>query len=196
MSKSFVLKRPDGTLAGYLVAGPDALRLRAEGLPAAGGELTLLDQESHEARRALDSTQQEQSLRGMDEELADAYAMGGGRVLFATSEAALKQAARALAEREAWKERETAQRRRNEGEHASSAERPAGETDDAQPEKAGREDARTYAQMEDGRRAILMQRRWPPPPCLRGAHNEHGQWLLLMGKTAGKPGEPQRCDGT
>ena len=58
MGRSFVLRQPGGAMAGYLVTSREMLKLRASGIPTAGGELTLMDAQGEQSRRLLQSTQQ------------------------------------------------------------------------------------------------------------------------------------------
>lgn len=193
MSRSFVLKRPDGTITGYLVVGQDSLWLRAEGIPADGGELTLLHGAGTQTRLALASTQQEQALRGGGGEITAAYALGGGRVLFATGEEALKLAARALTERAA---RSAAQHTKAARAEAAAGQR--GRDADEEPPRNGlrQSDEEKRAGGNGAREETFAQRRWPPPPCVKGAHYADGRWLAFTERPADRRGEPPHCDAT
>ena len=193
MSRSFVLKRPDGALTGYLVEGKDTLWLRAEGIPATGGELTLLDSADTQTHCALAPTQREQALRGGGSPIEGAYALGGGRVLFATSDDALEMAARALAKQEAAIDAQRTKAKRGEGASFQGGR----DADEESPCREPRQDERKERAGRDGARGeALAQRRWPPPPCLKGAYYEGGQWLTVTERTADRRGEPPHCGVT
>lgn len=200
MGRSFVLRQPGGAMAGYLVTSRETLKLRASGIPAAGGELTLMDAQGVQSRRPLQSTQQEQTLGGTGGEIAAAYALGGGRVIFATDGQALRAAARALEERRRTQAEESAARRASpvrEAAHEQTAGagrhsggRPAQEMEPSDEERA----AQTLRAESRRREELLAQRRWPPPPCLTGARYAGGRWVTAT--QSDTPAVQPRCDAT
>lgn len=188
MGRSFVLRQPGGAMAGYLVTSRETLKLRASGIPAAGGELTLMDAQGVQSRRTLQSTQQEQTLGGTGGEIAAAYALGGGRVIFATDAQALRAAERALEERRRTQAEESAARR------ASSVREAAREQTASAGQRSGGRPAQTLRAENRRREELLVQRRWPPPPCLTGARYAGGRWVTAT--QSDTPAAPPRCDAT
>lgn len=198
MGRSFVLKRPDGALAGYLMVQRDSMRLRASGIPAAGGELTLTDEHGRESRRRLCATEKEQALHGTGGEVVSAYALGGGRVLLATDAGALLAARRALAKQQAEQEdaggRRTGRRPQPEtaplpGDARKAHEQLALDAAAELPRKCAGGAERRWAD-------ALAMRRWPPPPCVMGARYAGGRWTAATPAGKDMPCEPPRCGGT
>ena len=200
MGRSFVLRRPGGALAGYLMTNRASLQLRASGIPAAGGELTLMDAQGAQSRRPLQSTHQEQTLGGTGGEIAAAYALGGGRVIFATDAQAMRAAERALEERRRTQAEEspvrTAQpageavRERTSCAGQNSGEHPAQSAGIREKERA----AEALSAERRRREELLAQRRWPPPPCLTRARYEGGRWVSAT--QLDTLGAPPHCDAT
>lgn len=196
MGRSFVLRQPGGALAGYMIANRDALQLRASGIPAAGGELTLVDAQGTETRRSLHSTEQEQTLGGTGGEIAAVYAIGGGRVLFASDAQALRTAERILSDRERNPTQAGgAQRKQPAQEDAQSRQFSAAQHSGGQP---GQERSGSVLKQEGGQRDEMpaQQRRWPPPPCLTGARYEGGRWVTAKRAMTDTPGAPPHCGAT
>lgn len=195
MGRSFVLRQPGGALAGYMIANRDALQLRASGIPATGGELTLVDTQGMETRRSLHSTEQEQTLGGTGGEITAVYAIGGGRVLFASDVQALRTAESALAGRvRNLVQVDRAQRKRPAQEDAqypgvSAAENSGGRSGQKRSESILKEESRRRGEM-------LEQRRWPPPPCLMGARYVGGRWVTAKRAAPDTPGAPPHCGET
>lgn len=202
MGKSFVLKRPGGALAGYLMTNRTSLQLRVSGIPVAGGELTLMDGQGTLSRRHMKSTEQEQTLEGTGGEITSAYAIGGGRVIFATDAQAMQAAERILAERMRMAAEEDGRRkappvRQDARDRTDSAGQPGAEHP-AQDSGPGGEQRDADARKAEGRRLCegLMQRRWPPPPCLTGVRYVGGRWVTATESRSDTPGAPPRCDAT
>lgn len=156
MGKSFVMKRPDGALAGYLMQGDGEIRFRANALPDVGAALTLVfaggAQERREARGEREMVWPDQ---GKDVEAA--YVAGGETLLMCTGE----QGRRAFHAAQA---REKARRQEK-----TQAGRQAPPETAQEPEAAG-----SGAQREA--KYAMPERRWPPPPCLPGARYRQGGW--------------------
>ena len=197
MGRSFVLKRPDGALAGYLMVQRDSLRLRASGIPAEGGELTLTDERGREDRRRLCATDKEQTLHGTGGEVVSAYVLGGGRVLLATDAKALLAAQRALAMQQA--ERENAGNRVPGGRARQETAPLSGDARKAHEQPAPDAAAEPPPQRADGAERrwadALAMRRWPPPPCVMGARYAGERWTAVTASGKDTPCEPPRCGG-
>lgn len=189
MGKSFVMKRPDGSLAGYLMQGEGEVRFRAHALPEKGGELTIVysggAQERHEV-----SGERETAWPDRGKRAEAAYVAKHGRLLMCTGELG-KRAFREAEERAEAERRARAQGApRTEQPSASSPEKEAKPPDEAQgPEEGARKDARKEtaaerleaparekARREEEGPERLPERRWPPPPCMPRAHYEGGRW--------------------
>lgn len=195
MGRSFVLRQPGGALAGYMIANRDALQLRASGIPATGGELMLVDAQGAQSRRSLRSTEREQALGGTGGEIAAVYAIGGGRVIFASDAKALRMAECALAERKKNPVQADGARRKQPAQEEEQCRRPSAAEHSGGRAGQGRSES---ALKEEGRRRdeMLAQRRWPPPPCLTGARYVGGRWMTATRAAQDTPGEPPRCDAT
>ena len=195
MGRSFVLRQPGGTMAGYMTAGREEVRLRAQGIPAAGGELTLLDAHGGRTVRALACDAREQALPGVAGEIAGAYAIGGGRLLFATDAQAMDAGERALLMRG---RRAAGGKDARKAVHEKAAPAGGAEADGRRQADDERDLEKTgsLSSARDERMDALPQRRWPPPPCLRGARYAGGRWQTLTETQAETPCEPPRCGGT
>ena len=202
MGRSFVLRQPGGALSGYLMTNRETLKLRASGIPAAGGEMMLVDARGAQSRRRLESTEQEQTLEGTGGEITAAYAIGGGRVIFASDAQAFQVAERALAGRMRAPAAEGGRQRAQPAPEdvrdrtASAAQRGVEHAAQDCGDCGEPRDADILKEKRRRREDELMQRRWPPPPCLMGARYEGGRWVTVTQRTSDTPGAPQRCDVT
>ncbi len=84
MGKSFVMKRPDGSLAGYLTQEGDGMVcFRAHALPEAGARLTLVLRDGRQESRAV-SGEREAAWPGGSGAIEGAFVSGVERLLMCT----------------------------------------------------------------------------------------------------------------
>lgn len=178
MGKSFVMKRPDGSLAGYLIQESDGRTcFRAHALPEEGARLTLVLRNGTQASRAVSGEREAAwTERGGDVEAA--FVSREGKLLMSTGERGRKAYEAALERDEA--RRRAAKRR----EEAAAARKPADVQEKAEDEAPGQEPDRMETALceagstpqTDPNADALPRRRWPPPPCMPGARYEEGRW--------------------
>lgn len=198
MGKSFVMKRPDGSLAGYLVQGNGTICFRAHALPAEGGELTLmLSGGARESRPVSGEREAAWSDRGRTVEAA--YVSKDEKLLMSTGEQGRRAFEAALEHAQA--KRRTAMQRGQRSQPFASSEDGKGERlpdqraerpctgpggapvlmPDAGPSGEEEEPVREIKEEEETAQAEpprhpLPERRWPPPPCMPKARYEEGSW--------------------
>lgn len=184
MGKSFVMKRPDGSLAGYLMQESDGtVCFRAHALPEEGARLTLVFEGGAQVSRAV-SGERETTWAERSGAVEAAFVCRDERLLMSTGERG-----RGAFERMREKTRaRAAVRRAGEAQHTAPVEETANAREKA-PEQApdreqdkAAEPAEAVETLETGApRAAssghaLPERRWPPPPCMPGARYEEGRW--------------------
>ncbi|MDO5378002.1 MAG: hypothetical protein Q4G52_06685 [Clostridia bacterium] len=207
MGKSFVMKRPDGSLAGYLVQGDGKICFRAHALPEDGAELTLVFSDGAGESRAI-SGEREIVWPDRGKNAEAAFVAKGERLIMSTGEQGRRAFKAALERAEA--KRRTAARRasrtpppRPENEPDGGAEQCLQEAEnpaepsagpnglrDAEAGRAASEETEHAAQasqpLQEARKDAedapfqdaAPERRWPPPPCAPKARYEEGRWRM------------------
>ncbi len=178
MGKSFVMKRPDGSLAGYLIQESDGRAcFRAHALPEEGARLTLVFRNGTQASRAV-SGEREAAWIERSGDVEAAFVAREGKLLMSTGERGRKAYEAAL-ERDEARRRSTERREREAAVRklADVQEKAADEAPDQEPERTEpafceeKKVPQTAPNVD-----ALPERRWPPPPCMPGARYEEGRW--------------------
>ena len=154
MRESYVLKRRNGEICGYIMARNGQLCVR---LPDDKGMAQITAVYADEGRTfegKLDGS--ENTYAGSGERLLGAYVCSDGKLLMDTGEAA----------RSAF---ERAERRKTSVQKPQSAlkRNAREEMEQAREQREIREDKTEAA-----------ERRWPPPPCMPGAEYVNGAWTI------------------
>lgn len=178
MGKSFVMKRPDGSLAGYLMQESDGRTcFRAHALPEEGASLTLVFRNGAQASRAV-SGEREAAWTERSGDVEAAFVAKEGKLLMSTGERGRKAYEAALEHDEA--RRRAAKRREQDtaaGKPADMQEKASDEAPEKEPERAKPAlcEEKSVPQTVPNVH-VLPERRWPPPPCMPGASYEEGRW--------------------
>lgn len=197
MGKSFVMKRPDGSLAGYLVQGNGTICFRAHALPVEGGELTLMLSGGAQESRPV-SGEREAAWPDRGKTVEAAYVSKDEKLLMSTGEQGRRAFETAVERAEA--KRRTAMRHEQRTQAFASSQRENGECPpDQRAQKALSGPGEASVSIPDARsggeekesvrevkkkgetappRHLLPERRWPPPPCMPKARYEKGGWRM------------------